>query len=86
MSGFRGEQRIGDHLVICDRSGFKVWASETVMTWDGLRVSRRFVGEEATRHPQDFVRGVKDDQSVKNPRPEPTDVFLSPGDVTPADL
>jgi hypothetical protein len=80
------EQRIGDFRVLCDYSGFKVWASETVMTWNGFRVHRRFAGKEQFRHPQDLVRGVNDDPSVKNPRPEPADTFLNPGDVTPSSL
>lgn len=83
MDRFHGEQRIGDHLVICDLSGFRCWASETVVQWNGLRVLRRFAEQ---RHPQDFIRGVKDDPTVRNPRPEQDDVFLSAGDVTPEDL
>lgn len=79
----RGETRLGDYHVICDRSGFKCWASQTVVQWDGLRVFKPFAEE---RQPQDFVRGVKDDQTVWNPRPEGTDTFLAPGDVTPEDL
>lgn len=82
----KGEQRVGDYRVICDASGFKCWASETVKTWDNRRVLRRFVGEEVERHPQDFVRGVVDDQRVPDPRPERPDVFLTPGSVTPDDL
>lgn len=80
------EQRVGDYRVICDFSGFKCWASETVQTWNNLRVHRRFVGEEQARHPQDLVKGVRDDPSVPNPRPPGTDVFVAPGDVTAADL
>jgi hypothetical protein len=72
-----------DWNVICDASGFKVKASETVLQWNGLRVHRRFAEE---RHPQDFVRGVKDQMNVPWTRPETPDVFLSPGDVTPEDL
>ena len=72
-----------DWRVICDRSGFKCWASETVLEWNGLRVLKRFA---EARHPQDFVRGVKDDPSVPWARPEVTDTFLAPGDVTPDDL
>lgn len=75
--------RDGDWNVICDISGFKCKASETVRRWDGLRVLRRFSEE---RHPQDFVRGVKDNPSVPWARPEQADVFLSPGDVTPESL
>lgn len=84
MSGY--EQRPGDFRVVCDLSGFKCWASETVMTWNHLRVHRRFVGSEATRHPQDMVRGVADDQSVRNGRPEAADVFLAVNAVTPSSL
>lgn len=73
----------GDFRVICDRSGFMCWASETVMeAHTGLRVKRGF---EDRRHPQDFVRGVRDDQRVRNPRPEPEDTFIVTP-ITPADL
>lgn len=65
MSGH--EQRKGDYRVICDASGFLCWASETVRQWDGARVHRRYVDK---RNPQDFVRSVRDNQSVPNPRPE----------------
>lgn len=81
-----GEARPGDYRTICDLSGFKCWASETVMRWDGLRVHRRFIGSEQSRHPQDLVRAVKDDQTVPNPRPEASDTFLNVGDVTPSSL
>lgn len=80
------EQRVGDWRVQCDYSGFKAWASECVKTWDGYWVLRRFAGEETQRHPQDFVRGRPDNQQVPWSRPEATDTFLSPGDVTPDDL
>lgn len=68
---------------ICDRSGFKVRQSDMVTEWNGLRVAKRF---SEARHPQDFLRARPDDQSVKNARPEQTDVFLAVGDVTPDDL
>lgn len=80
------DQRPGDWRAICDASGFEFWASELVLTWDGRRVHRRFVGEETSRHPQDLLRSKPDDQSVPWSRPEREDVFLSPGDVTPDDL
>lgn len=83
-SDFKGEQRIGSYRVTCDRSGFECWAEDTVMEWDGLRVKREFA--DMFRQPQDFVRGVPDYQNVPNPRPEPPDVFIAPGDVLPGDL
>jgi hypothetical protein len=70
------EQRIGDWRVICDASGIKCWASETVLQWNGLRVLRRFA--DLSRHPQDFVRGIPDKPQVPWTRPEPSDHSVSP--------
>lgn len=64
MSG--NEQRMADFRAVCDRSGLDCWNSELVTEWTGMRVLRRFA---EARHPQDFVRGVPDDPSVKNARP-----------------
>lgn len=64
--------RHGDFNVICDRTGFKVKASDTRIEWNGLRVRKE---SYEPRHPQDFVRGRRDDQSVDNPRSEATDGF-----------
>jgi len=72
-----------DFNVICDRCGFKVKAYNTRTEWNGLRVC---LDDWEPRHPQDFVRGVNDDQIVDNPRPESDNVFLAPNDVTPDDL
>jgi len=60
--------RDGDHLVRCDRTGFTVYASETVREWNGLRV-RRDVWEP--RHPQEFARSIPDRQGVTDARPQP---------------
>jgi hypothetical protein len=78
-----GEARLNDFRVICDASGFKCWASETVIQWDGKRVLRQFADQ---RHPQDFRRALAEDTSVPDPRPEGADVFLAVGDVTQDDL
>jgi hypothetical protein len=69
----RGRQ--GDFLRVCERSGFTVWASDTVRQWDGLIV-RKDLAEE--RHPQDFLRARRDNMRVPDPRPEPTPVFVGP--------
>ncbi len=79
----RKDYRPGDWLITCDRTGYIVYASDTVREWNGLRV-RRQSSEE--RHPQDFVRGVGDDQTVPFARPEPTDVFLATNEITKDDL
>lgn len=75
MEGYRK----GDWKVLCQHSGFHVWASETVENWDGLRVHRRFAD---IRNPQDFVRGKRDVQTPPFVSPEPTDTFLEVNDVT----
>lgn len=67
---------------ICDASGFKVKLSQLVRQWDGALVDKRFVDR---RNPQDFVRGVRDDQSLPYSRPEAPDTFIS-SPVTPDDL
>ena len=74
----------GDWNLICMRSGFKIKASKSVREWNNLRVAEKYSEE---RHPQDFVRGVIDHQTVPFANPEgPIDTFLNPGDVTVDDL
>ena len=68
---------------ICDRSGFKVKAGDTRMEWTGHIVRKS--GWEP-RHPQDFMRGKLDKQSVPHPRPESDDDFLTSNEVTVDDL
>lgn len=68
---------------ICQHSGFKTDPRKLYRQWNGI-VSRREDYDD--RHPQEFVRPTRDRQRVANLRPEQADVFLSPGDVTPADL
>lgn len=75
--------RSGDYNVICDYSGFKVFAKDCRMTWDGFLV-RKDLWEP--RQPQDFVKGVKDKQSVPIARPEADDNFLTANEVTSDDL
>lgn len=70
----------GSWLVLCDRCGFRRKAPQDVVrTWDGLIVCAPHTGKECfeTRHPQEFVRPVKDNPSVPYTRPEPADVFTT---------
>jgi hypothetical protein len=64
----------GDFYRICDRTGFKVRASKTRKQWDNLIV--RLESFEP-RQPQDFVRGVPDNQTVPEPRPHQKDIFIN---------
>ncbi len=57
-----------DHNVICDRCGFKRKRSNVQYTWDNLLVCFPECWE--IRHPQDFVRGIADKQSVADARPD----------------
>jgi hypothetical protein len=61
----RYNYRHGDFYRICDRSGFKVHASETRREWNGLIVRKQ---DWEPRHPQDFVRAKPDHQAVYHPR------------------
>lgn len=62
----------GDNLCICDLSGKKVLMSETVKTWDGLRVWKPLW---YPKHPQLFVRAIPDRMAVPDGRARPADIF-----------
>lgn len=59
-----------------ERTGFKVRAEKTRKEWTG-----RIVRDQSweARQPQDFVRGVRDDQTVPEPRPRQPNVFVGNG-------
>jgi len=60
--------------VQCDRTGFEVESNKVTREWTGLIVLKTDADE---RHPQEFVRGKRDRQRVKDPRPEPADSFVN---------
>jgi hypothetical protein len=55
-------------------SGFKVPLRNLVKQWDGELIDYRFVDK---RNPQDFVRGVRDNQALPYARPEVPDTFMA---------
>lgn len=63
----------GDNYVIDDQSGFRVRAEDARIQWNGLLVDK--VRWEA-RNPQDFVKGVWDNQNVDDPRPVAPATFV----------
>ena len=73
----------GDWHCVCDRTGFRVPASQTRREWNGLQVWEKVY---ETRQPQDYVRGVRDDQSVPFARPVSEPSFLGTNEVQPEDL
>lgn len=64
----------GDFYRIDDKTGFKVRANRTRKEWTNMIVRDQSF---EYRQPQDFVRGVIDDQNVPEPRPRQHDVFIN---------
>jgi hypothetical protein len=80
----RNGWRPGDWLYQCQRCGFTKYASQIKQGWTGLRVCSTCW---EPRHPQEFVRGVRDDMAVpfaNAPADSPT--FLELNEVTRDDL
>lgn len=74
----------GEWNAICDRCGFEYKSSQMKKEWNNLRVCKDCY---EPRHPQDFVRGKKDDQSVSWTRAEGADVETdTSGWVTPTSV
>jgi hypothetical protein len=57
----------GSHQFICDVDGMAYPSSEKRKRWDGAIVHR---DNWEARHPQDLVKAVKEDTSVKDARGE----------------
>ncbi len=68
---------------ICQRCGLEYPLHKLRKEWTGLLVCKE---DFDYRHPQEFVKGVVDKQTVDHPAPEPTDYFLSTNEVTPESL
>lgn len=68
----------GSWNCICDRCGFKYKAEQIRMEWNGLRVCSGKGTNDCwePRHPQDFVRGKRDQQAPPWVRPEASDTFV----------
>lgn len=56
----------------CDFCGAKTKSGEGTRTWDNFYVCKHHKEE---RNPQDFVRGVRENQSLPWTRPEPPEIF-----------
>ena len=75
--------RPGTAWAICDSCGMRVYLSELRKDWRGFMVCKK---DYEPRHPQDNVQASADKLVINNARPQVTDIFLNPGDVTPEDL
>ncbi len=60
-----------------DWTGFKVDHDKLLLEWDKLRTV-----DPDRRNPQDWVKGVKDNQNLPWARPEAPDVFLAENVLT----
>ena len=76
MSLFKGSGwKKGDNWAVCDVCGREFLASTLMKRWDGLVVCK---DDWEPRHPQEFVRAVKDDSRAKGYiRVEPADIFVT---------
>jgi hypothetical protein len=72
----------GQYLFICDRCGTPYYSRDGRIEWNGLFVCKYCY---EPRQPQDFVRGLKDDQRVEIARPRQPDRFITTP-VLPEDL
>ena len=74
--------RTGDYKAYCDRSGFRLFASECQIQWDGIFVRKKYW---EARHPQEVIKakpehlvvpiarpGSREEKTVNNP---PFDLF-----------
>jgi hypothetical protein len=71
----------GDWKALCDVCGREFKATQLTKRWDGLMCCRH---DWEPRQPQDFVRGVDDNQTVPWSRPEPADYFIPIAFTPPA--
>ena len=76
------EEKIGDYRALCQRCGFKYWASDMSQEWNGLYVCKKCW---EPRHPLDFQRGKEDDTSVPWTSPDDSEAVLDITDVTATD-
>lgn len=67
--------KLGDRNAICYVCGFERKSSEMLLRWDGVYVCK---DDWEMRHPQDFVRGVPEEQAPEWTQPEQPPVFAGP--------
>jgi hypothetical protein len=63
----------GQWNFFCDLCGRKEKSGNAMKTWNNFRICKH---HKEVRNPQDFIRGVKDDQTVPWSRPEAPDTFV----------
>jgi hypothetical protein len=66
-TGMRTGYKMGDWYALCDRCQKKFYASQLKLEWTGWRVCESCW---EPRHPQEFLKGKRDDQNVPWTRPD----------------
>lgn len=72
--------KAGDNNAICDTCGRIIKASSLQKTWDGFYVCPQ---HWEPRHPQDFVRAIREDPTVRINRPDTEPTFVAEADALP---
>lgn len=80
LKGRRDYYKAGSWAVICDICGFRFHGEELTKQWNNLMVCSTCL---EPRHPQDFLKGVKDNKPKPFYRPVGEEVFEEPGTFTP---
>ena len=74
--------RLGDHNALCDRCQKKFFASDLKKEWTGWYVCDSCY---EPRHPQEFLKGHRDDPQVAWTRPDRADIDVDiNGDISKA--
>ncbi len=66
--------RMGDWRAVCDQCGMVCHASQMFLRWDNARTCWHCI---EIRNPQDFLKGIADNQSPPWTRPMPPPIFVS---------
>ena len=65
----------GDNWIICDLTSKKVLMSQSMKTWDGLRVAKEVW---YPKHPQLSLKAIPDRMAVIDGRGRPADIYTVP--------
>jgi len=71
--------KTGQYNALCDVCGFKFKSVELRQRWDGLMVCEK---DWETRHPQELIRPIQDQNKLPWTRPESNDSFISVTSIT----
>jgi len=65
--------RMGTYNAVCEVCGFQYKADEMRERYDGLFVCD---ADYENKHPLEYTKVIKEDQTVPRPAPDPTPIFV----------